>query len=334
MIFLSCACLCLGESLHSCSFIFDWSQGNNGILIGGAYLTSSKNCTFENLCDGTVKAPIDQPPKIITVNGLPRQSSMNSMLSIGKTFTISMLAVDPNQYDLVQIDFSPLDARLVGDPSLIWPSVLPINPCTRTLIWKPTLFTPFSNPVLFDFVARDLPTNEFDPQFPAPSMSDVPLEVSIVVKMPPVFIAPTPAYVCEMPGGNQTFYLTKADCDAYCVLQNHGTCNDPVLYVSLGTSISFTVEARNGVAETNVDILFLEDGRDFPSPSPTRVVIGQLMPTTQLIEDPLAGLEEITKFNPSFRVWTFTPNAIDAKVRIGYDMKIPEKIREYESDPF
>lgn len=284
--------------------------------MGGSYLTSSKNCTLENLCDKTLKAPIDQPPKIIAINGLARQSSiLNSVLVVGRTYSLNLISVDPNQNDLVQIDFAPVDSKLIGDPSLSWPTTFPAsNPCQRTLIWKPTLYTPFTNPVLLEFVSRDLPTNEFDPNFPADSQSDDPLEETVVVKLPPQFVAPTPPYICNLAGGNRSYYFTKADCDAYCLSRDHGTCNNPDLFVSLGNSISFTVEAKNGVAETDVDILFLEDGKDFASPSPTRVTIGPLAPTIQLITDPLAGLKQITKFNPSTRTWTFTPNAIDAKV--------------------
>eukprot|EP00291_Cryptomonas_curvata_P011377 CAMPEP_0172203952 /NCGR_PEP_ID=MMETSP1050-20130122/31614_1 /TAXON_ID=233186 /ORGANISM="Cryptomonas curvata, Strain CCAP979/52" /LENGTH=843 /DNA_ID=CAMNT_0012882313 /DNA_START=725 /DNA_END=3253 /DNA_ORIENTATION=+ len=296
------------------SFLMDWSAGHNGVLLGGSYLTSSKNCTAENLCDKSTKAPIDQPPRIVIVNGLGKQAaSLNSILVIGKKYTITLVAVDPNQNDNVQIDYAPLDKRLIGDPSLLWSSLPPSNPCSRTLIWKPTLFTPFTNPVIINFVASDIPSNEFDPRHFAISQSDEVLENSIVVKMPPQFIDPTPPYVCKLPSGNQSYYWTKADCDAFCSLKDHGICKNPDLYVSLGDSISFTVQARNGVVLTEVDILFLEDGRDFASPSPTRLDIGSLMPTTQLVTDPLAGLIQTTRFNPSFRTWTFTPNAIDAK---------------------
>jgi hypothetical protein len=167
------------------------------------------------------------------------------------------------------------------------------------------------------FVASDLPTNEFDPlSSVAASQSDTTLEVSIAVEMPPQFRDPTPPYQCLLNSGNQTFFSTKADCQAFCVVKSHGVCKDPDLNVSLGQSIEFTVEAVNGVISTNVDILFLEDGRDFPAPSPSRVRIGPLMPTTQFVTDPLAGLQAVTRFNPSFRVWAFTPNAIDAKVYI------------------
>ena len=61
----------------------------------------------------------------------------------------------------MQFDFSPLDANLATDPSVAWPPLAcPSNPCTRTFSWKPTLYTPFSNPSVFSFIARDLPTNE------------------------------------------------------------------------------------------------------------------------------------------------------------------------------
>jgi hypothetical protein len=111
----------------------DWSAGHNGVLLGGSYLTSSKNCTNENLCDSSTKAPIDQPPKIVLVNGMEKQaSSLNSILVIGKKYSITLVTVDPNQNDNVQIDYAPLDKRLIGDPLLLW-SVLPRRICAREL---------------------------------------------------------------------------------------------------------------------------------------------------------------------------------------------------------
>jgi hypothetical protein len=104
-------------------FVFDFALLHNGALIGGVYLSDSPRCNALSQCEQTIKAPIDQAPRITHIDGAPVQSYLlRRSGTVNELIQISLTARDPNQNDLVQFDFSPYDRNLLTDSSVTWQS--------------------------------------------------------------------------------------------------------------------------------------------------------------------------------------------------------------------
>eukprot|EP00286_Rhodomonas_abbreviata_P030030 CAMPEP_0181300342 /NCGR_PEP_ID=MMETSP1101-20121128/6837_1 /TAXON_ID=46948 /ORGANISM="Rhodomonas abbreviata, Strain Caron Lab Isolate" /LENGTH=927 /DNA_ID=CAMNT_0023405569 /DNA_START=879 /DNA_END=3662 /DNA_ORIENTATION=- len=333
------------------SFLFDWANGRNGIVIGGAFLTASSKCGGKSLCETSAKAPIDQPPKIESINGEPLTQFTISMLAyVNIPFVLTMTARDPNRADPLQFDFLPYDEQLKTDDTVQWPDAYicrggsqdgesctcdnfactqsgvcpgggvcalnpnngcPSNPCTRTFTWTPAQYAEFLNPSTLVFIASDFPINELLGE-PAAAQSDFPLRVVVTVRMPPQFEVPTPRYVCE--GGTLAgvTYRARTPCTLTCEDEAGGTCREARLTVEIGSCVSFTVRASNREPGSTISVKFLTEGPDVVSPAPSRVVIGPDEPTVVLESDGDA-LKEVLVMNPVTRRWSFCPNTVDAR---------------------
>lgn len=304
-----------GSSSTVDGFAFDFAGGHNGALIGGAFLTHTAKCTSIVQCSQLVKAPIDQPPRITAIDGYPLNGYLLTMSgTVNELLEMTISSYDPNQFDQVQIEFSPYDRNLLTDASVTWPNAYmctdgsnctcaspeagctacpnggtclrntenpcPANPCTRTFTWLPTLSTLFSNPSTFIFLVSDIPTNEYDPTSVTAPSSDNPLQAVVSVNMPPEFVAPTPPYRCIGGSSAGSEYPAKADCLRYCESEGGGRCEDAHLYVALGGTLTFTVRAANRQPGTVVQIIFVGEGPDRLAPPASRLVVSCLPPST------------------------------------------------------
>lgn len=328
------------------SFLFDWAGGRNGILIGGAYLSYSDRCSGTSICQKGVSAPIDQPPEVVSVNMVALTSTKLELEGFAEEqFTLSITARDPNSNDRVQFGFFPYDEALKNDPSVLWPESFicsggvydtlnctyndapapsacpggtcvanpdngcPSNPCTRIFRWTPSLFIEFANPATLIFIARDIPTNEL-PATVALSQQARQVEIRVLVRMPPSFEPPTPRYTCEGgPEAGRTF-SGQTSCAAQCESVG-GVCRLPRFEIELGDTLSFTVRASGKEPGATIEILFLTEGAAFSSPPASRITVSETLPTIslELIDEVLT---EVLVMNPVQKIWTFTPNTIDA----------------------
>jgi len=337
----------LDESTPVQSFLFDWAGGRNGILIGGAYLSFSDRCSGTSICEKGLQAPIDQPPEVVSVNGVSLTSTKLDLEGFaGEQFTLSITARDPNANDRVQFGFFPYDEALKNDPAVLWPEAficsggsndglnctandLPVqagcpggtcianpdngcpgNPCTRIFRWTPSLFIEFANPATLIFIARDIPTNEL-PAPPADPQQAPQVEITVLVRMPPTFEPPTPRYTCRGGALDGETFSGPTSCSAQCEVVG-GECKLPRFEIELGDSLTFTVRASGKEPGATIEILFLTEGAAYASPPSSRITVSETLPTIslELMDDVLT---EVLVMNPVQRTWTFTPNTIDAK---------------------
>ena len=344
----------LDQSTPVKNFLFDWASGRSGVLIGSAYLTSDTvvdRCDGLNLCDPTVKAPIEQKPIITYVNSEPlRQYQMEMEAYANVEFVVTVTARDPNLNDMIQFDFVPFDLVLQTHPSVKWPHAFvcdggprddanctcndfactapavcpvgqcsrnplnscPSNPCTRVFVWTPIPFTEFLNPATLIFIARDIPVNEL-PGPVAQPRTDVPLQISTTVRMPPQFEPPTPVYYCRGGLYDGLAYKSLVGCQTVCEAEGRGKCVPTRFEVVIGETVCFKVRAISLEPDSTIKILFLSEGTSFISPPESRVTTSDTLPTVILVEEGGVLVEQLV-MNPVERDWCFTPNSIDARV--------------------
>jgi hypothetical protein len=91
-----------GSSNTVDGFAFDFAGGRNGAMIGGSYLSSSNKCTSIVQCSPLAKAPIDQPPRVIAIDGFPITSYLLTMSgTVNELLELTISTFDPNQFDQV-----------------------------------------------------------------------------------------------------------------------------------------------------------------------------------------------------------------------------------------
>ena len=81
--------------------------------------------------------------------------------------------------------------------------------------------------------------------------------LNLEMRRPPLcaeFVEPTPPYTCEGGTTAGSEYPAKADCLRYCEEEGGGVCQDARLYVSLGSTLTFTVKAANRQPGTQVSL--------------------------------------------------------------------------------
>lgn len=104
------------------SFLFDWANGRNGIVVDGSFLTSNTKCNGVSLCEASTKAPIDQGPILEAVNGVALTTyTIADLAYVSLTYSLTITARDPNRNDRIQFDFLPYDEGLLSDETVEWP---------------------------------------------------------------------------------------------------------------------------------------------------------------------------------------------------------------------
>lgn len=74
-------------------------------MIGGSYLSNSPKCTSVVQCSVAAKAPIDQPPRVIAIDGFPISSYLLTMSgTVNELLELTISTFDPNQFDQVGFD--------------------------------------------------------------------------------------------------------------------------------------------------------------------------------------------------------------------------------------
>lgn len=216
--------------------------------------------------------PIDMSPWIDSVAGVDaryRTSTDPVILhtTVGQTLQFSVVGFDPNGLDMVVVTHSELpDGATMSE-------MIPTNPATRVFTWTPLMSGVWDNPSVVVIRAQDQPANPVDPENVNLPLMSQDIVVQIEIAIPPVYIDPTPE-------------------------------DGLILYTQINNVTGFTVGAMDRNPDDSVRIFFAEEGRDYPAPQRSKLIVSDNIPSV--------GSDNITRLNPTTRTWSFFPTQDDA----------------------